>query len=173
MADPSRTAAEITAALGGAGNITDIENCITRLRIGVADVAAVDTDRLKATPDVLGVVVDDTMQVVLGPGLVDDVARHMSAAADAPLTAGPAGASAEDLSARGAEIKARQKARNQTPVKNFLRRIANIFLPLIPALIAAGIIAGVNGILTNLVTNGSAPWLAGVTPPSARSPAGS
>lgn len=59
---------------------------------------------------------------------------------------------------RGAELKAARKERNATPFKLFLRRIANIFVPLIPALIGCGIIAGLNGLLVNLG------WLTGVTP---------
>uniref|UniRef100_UPI0011DF1EF7 PTS transporter subunit EIIC n=1 Tax=Streptomyces sp. WAC01526 TaxID=2588709 RepID=UPI0011DF1EF7 len=65
---------------------------------------------------------------------------------------------AEELAAHGAALKARQKSRNATPVKLFLRRIANIFVPLIPALIGCGIIAGINGLLTNLG------WLPSVVP---------
>uniref|UniRef100_UPI0003816ED0 PTS transporter subunit EIIC n=1 Tax=unclassified Streptomyces TaxID=2593676 RepID=UPI0003816ED0 len=66
---------------------------------------------------------------------------------------------ASDLAAQGATLKARQKARNATPAKLFLRRIANIFVPLIPALIGCGIIAGLNGLLTN------AGWLPSLVPP--------
>ncbi|WP_138895621.1 PTS transporter subunit EIIC, partial [Streptomyces chryseus] len=57
-----------------------------------------------------------------------------------------------------AAIRAERKARNATPFKLFLRRIANIFVPLIPALIGCGIIAGFNGLMVNLG------WLPAVTP---------
>ncbi|WP_310727116.1 PTS transporter subunit EIIC [Streptomyces sp. N2A] len=79
-----------------------------------------------------------------------------------PATAPPAGTAppttAEHLAAQGAALKARRKARNATPVKLFLRRVANIFVPLIPALIGCGIVAGINGLLTNLG------WLPSVVP---------
>ncbi|UZJ30036.1 PTS transporter subunit EIIC [Streptomyces endophytica] len=88
--------------------------------------------------------------------------------APAPADARPTGtthpaatappATAEELAAAGAALKARQKARNATPVKLFLRRVANIFVPLIPALIGCGIVAGINGLLTNLG------WLPSVVP---------
>ncbi|WP_040158256.1 PTS transporter subunit EIIC [Nigerium massiliense] len=160
MTQSKELAEQITQRLGGSDNVLDVENCITRLRIGVRDLDAVDVDGLKAIDDVLGVVADDTMQVVLGPGKVDDVARLMSAAGVATVSH----SAAEDLSQRGEGIRAENKARNQTPLKIFLRRIANIFLPLIPALIACGIIAGINGIFVNLATNGTAPWAAAWTP---------
>ncbi|WP_241999828.1 PTS transporter subunit EIIC [Streptomyces klenkii] len=54
------------------------------------------------------------------------------------------------LASRGAAIRAERKARNATPVKLFLRRIAQVFVPLIPALIGCGIVAGLAGLLTNL-----------------------
>ncbi|WP_051798810.1 PTS transporter subunit EIIC [Streptomyces sp. NRRL S-337] len=79
-----------------------------------------------------------------------------------PATAPPAGTAppttAEHLAAQGAALKARRKARNATPVKLFLRRVANIFVPLIPALIGCGIVAGINGLLINLG------WLPSVVP---------
>lgn len=55
-------------------------------------------------------------------------------------------------------MKQARKARNSTPVKLFLRRIANVFVPLIPALIGCGIIAGLNGVLLNTG------WLPAVVP---------
>ncbi len=187
-ASPQTIAHQVLAHLGGAGNVASVENCITRLRLPVADQDLVDTAGLKAVDGVLGVVEDQTMQVILGPGLVDEVAdeieRTLAAGADsapathasgtdsAPATgasgadaAGTGGADTADrLQQRGADMKAAQKQRNRTPVKAFLRRVANIFLPLIPALIACGIIAGFNGLLTNLVQNGTWTWAAGLTP---------
>src|SRR5699024_676370 len=120
---------------------------------------------------VLGVVPDRTMQVVLGPGLVDQVADEIEAllaekpASEPGHAAAPAGegSRAADLQQRGQDIRAEQKKRNQAPFKAFRRRIANIFLPLIPALIACGIIAGFNGLLTNLVADGIWTWAEDIT----------
>lgn len=164
------TAQRIIDALGGIDNVVSVENCITRLRIPVRDESIVDPADVKAVDGVLGVVPDQTMQVVLGPGLVDKVADEIEAIlAQRPepetgsATAGDEGGVATGLQQRGQEIKAEQKQRNQTPVKVFLRRIANIFLPLIPALIACGIIAGLNGLLINLVADGVWTWAEDVT----------
>lgn len=164
-------AQRIIDALGGIDNVESVENCITRLRIPVRDESVVDPADVKAVDGVLGVVPDQTMQVVLGPGLVDQVAdeidallaqRPEPAPAEAQAT-GSEGGKASDLQQRGQEIKAEQKQRNRTPMKVFLRRIANIFLPLIPALIACGIIAGLNGLLINLVADGIWTWAEDVT----------
>ncbi|OEJ26314.1 PTS alpha-glucoside transporter subunit IIA [Streptomyces agglomeratus] len=178
------TAAAILPLVGGAGNITSIAHCMTRLRLGLRDRALVQDERLKALPAVLGVVEDATYQIVLGPGTVARVTPEFEALVAAeraatpetaipetatPGAAGPAPSqgpaspspiplTADELAAQGAAIKAERKARNATPVKLFLRRIANIFVPLIPALIGCGIIAGLNGLMVNLG------WLPAVTP---------
>ncbi|MFD7662976.1 PTS transporter subunit EIIC [Streptomyces sp. NPDC059788] len=166
------TAAALLPLVGGAANVTSVTHCMTRLRLGVRDRSLVQDDALKALPAVLGVVEDDTYQIVLGPGTVARVTPEFAslveaanaeagsteaataepdvspapAASPAPAPASP---TADELATQGAALKARQKARNATPVKLFLRRIANIFVPLIPALIGCGIIAGLNGLLTN------------------------
>ncbi|MFB6627817.1 MULTISPECIES: PTS transporter subunit EIIC [unclassified Streptomyces] len=149
------TAAAILPLVGGAENISSVAHCMTRLRLGLRDRSLVQDEALKALPAVMGVVEDDTYQIVLGPGTVARVTPEIEAlVAAAPQPTH----SAEDLAAQGAALKAEQKAKNATPFKLFLRRIANIFVPLIPALIGCGIIAGLNGLLINLG------WLPGVTP---------
>ena len=147
-------AAAILPLVGGPANISSVAHCMTRLRLGLRDRTLVRDEALKALPSVLGVVEDDTYQIVLGPGTVARVTPEFEAlVAEAAVRH-----TAEDLAAAGAAIKAAQKAKNATPFKLFLRRIANIFVPLIPALIGCGIIAGLNGLLVNLG------WLPGITP---------
>ncbi|MFH9134267.1 PTS transporter subunit EIIC [Streptomyces sp. NPDC017524] len=160
------TAAAILPLVGGGANVASIAHCMTRLRLGLHDRSLVDDEALKALPAVMGVVEDDTYQIVLGPGTVARVTPEFEQLVDEAREAAPepapapgaAPVSAEELAAQGAAIKARRKARNATPFKLFLRKIANIFVPLIPALIGCGIIAGLNGLLVNLE------WLPAVTP---------
>ncbi|MFJ6662032.1 PTS transporter subunit EIIC [Streptomyces sp. NPDC091377] len=160
--------------VGGAANITSVAHCMTRLRLGLADPSAVDEAALRAVPGVLGVVADDTYQIVLGPGVVGRVTEafedllqqqrpattdrtgHLAAAdLPAPTDQPP---TAERLASHGERLRSRQKRRNATPAKAALRRVANIFVPLIPALIGCGILAGFNGLLVN------AGLLPGITP---------
>ncbi|WP_433546958.1 PTS transporter subunit EIIC [Streptomyces sp. CA-294286] len=180
MADPKNraTAAAILPLVGGADNVTSVVHCMTRLRLGLRDRALVDDEALKALPSVMGVVEDDTYQIVLGPGTVARVTPEFEAlvaeertdtsapgpgengegAAPMPAPSPERVLTAEELASQGAALKAARKAKNATPFKLFLRRIANIFVPLIPALIGCGIIAGLNGLLINLG------WLPAVTP---------
>ncbi|MFD7686908.1 PTS transporter subunit EIIC [Streptomyces sp. NPDC059781] len=162
------TAAALLPLVGGAENVTSVAHCMTRLRLGLHDRSLVQDERLKALPAVMGVVEDDTYQIVLGPGAVARVTPEFEALVEAEkaeaATASPTPerggdpVTAEALAERGAALRAERKARNATPIKLFLRRIANIFVPLIPALIGCGIIAGLNGLLVNLH------WLPGITP---------
>ncbi|WP_328299475.1 PTS transporter subunit EIIC [Streptomyces sp. NBC_00435] len=163
------TAAAILPLVGGPDNVVSIAHCMTRLRITLRDRSLVQDEALKALPAVMGVVEDDTYQIVLGPGTVARVTPEFEALvaearSAAPAVAVPAGAvsgaghGADELAAQGAAIKNAQKAKNSTPFKLFLRRIANIFVPLIPALIGCGIIAGLNGFITNMG------WLPAVVP---------
>ncbi|MFI6462808.1 PTS transporter subunit EIIC [Streptomyces sp. NPDC050538] len=144
---PTATAAALLPLVGGPANVTSVAHCMTRLRLGLADRSLVDEEALRALPGVLGVVDDDTYQIVLGPGVVAKVTPEFE------KLVGSAG----ELAARGAELKEAQRTRNSTPGKLLLRRIANIFVPLIPALIGCGVLAGLNGLL---ITMG---WLPGLT----------
>ncbi|MFE9634258.1 PTS transporter subunit EIIC [Streptomyces sp. NPDC006463] len=152
------TAAAILPLVGGPDNITSIAHCMTRLRITLRDRSLVQDEALAALPAVLGVVEDDTYQIVLGPGAVARVTPEFEALVEEGRRAAPHPITADDLAAQGAALKEARKARNATPFKLFLRRIANIFVPLIPALIGCGIIAGLNGVLTNMG------WLPAVVP---------
>ncbi|MFD7813399.1 PTS transporter subunit EIIC [Streptomyces sp. NPDC059785] len=154
---PRTTAAALLPLVGGPGNVTSVAHCMTRLRLGLRDRSLVREDALRALPAVLGVVEDDTYQIVLGPGTVARVAPELERLVTAPATpATPT--TADDLRAKGEELKTARRRRNATPVKLALRRVANIFVPLIPALIGCGIIAGLNGLLVNLA------WLPAITP---------
>lgn len=71
-------AEDILAALGGDGNVVDLEPCITRLRVEVSDPALVDEESLR-TNGAFGVVRSGrVVQVVVGPE-ADDLAAAMEA----------------------------------------------------------------------------------------------
>ncbi|MCX5265156.1 PTS transporter subunit EIIC [Streptomyces sp. NBC_00199] len=146
--DSSSTAAAILPLVGGPANVLSVAHCMTRLRLDLADPSRADEEALRAVPGVLGVVVaDGAFQVVLGPGVVTRVTADFE-----KLTA------AHRLAARGAGLKARQRERNATPLKSALRRLAAVFVPLVPALVGCGVLAGANGLLLN------AGLLPGLTP---------
>lgn len=132
---------KILELVGGKENVASATNCMTRLRVTLKDNAKANIEGLKATEGVLGVVEDATLQVILGPGKAKKVTDLFKS--DAGLDA--AGASTDkSWEENKAAIKAGQK---QSPVKDALRLIANIFTPLIPAVIAAGLFNGIASVL--------------------------
>ncbi|MGW5607229.1 PTS transporter subunit EIIC [Streptomyces sp. NPDC003753] len=146
------TAAALLPLVGGPANVTSVAHCMTRLRLGLADRTLVDEDALRALPEVLGVVDDDTYQIVLGPGRAAQVTAEFEAllrtSAEGPASRGAA--SDGEPAARAAALQEARRRRNATPGKILLRRVANVFVPLIPALIGCGVIAGATGLLLNL-----------------------
>ncbi|MFF7354377.1 MULTISPECIES: PTS transporter subunit EIIC [Streptomyces] len=167
--DPASTANAVLTRVGGPANVTSVAHCMTRLRLALADPAAADEAGLRALPGVLAVVSDGpAWQIVLGPGVVDEVTAEVEARVTAGRP-GDAGArstqegDAED-GAEGAEgtraadgrpeepgarLKQELRQRDATPFKSALRRVANVFVPLIPALIGCGVLAGLGGLLAS------------------------
>jgi PTS system N-acetylglucosamine-specific IIC component len=76
---------QFVAALGGAANLTSIDACTTRLRLNLADPAAIDEPALRGL-GARGIVRPggDSIQVVLGP-IADQVAGEIRAASTAPI----------------------------------------------------------------------------------------
>lgn len=91
----------------------------------------------------MGVIEDDTLQIVVGPGTVNKVAAEMSKVTG--LSIGEEAALDENdltFSEKAARNQANLKEKNKTPIKMLLRRIGSIFIPLIPGLVASGLING-------------------------------
>ncbi|OLZ71682.1 PTS sugar transporter subunit IIC [Streptomyces sp. IMTB 2501] len=157
---PAATAAAVLDRVGGPANVTSVAHCMTRLRLSLADPAAADEAGLRALPGVVGVVADGpAWQIVLGPGVVDEVTAEVTTRVAAGQQ-GPHGTEFGNATVMrdSTDVREALRRRNATPFKTALRRIANVFVPLIPALIGCGILSGVNGMLLNTG------WLPGLTP---------
>ncbi len=128
--------------LGGADNILSAHNCMTRLRV---QLARKDDELLRQLKKVNGVMgINDTeeeLQIILGPGRAASVTREVQTL----LARGKRPAIGD-----GKELHEKLRAKNATPVKLFFKKIASIFLPLIPGFIACGLITGCTGILLKL-----------------------
>ncbi|HDR4465130.1 PTS transporter subunit EIIC [Bacillus cereus group sp. MYBK249-1] len=157
MSKYNNIALEILEAIGGSNNVLSYTNCMTRLRITPVNRDQINEEAVKKVNGVLGVVDDETYQIILGPGVVTKVAEQFSVvvAQGKEKSISSTTSSAEDLQAKGAKMKAEQKKKNNTPFKSFLRKIGNIFIPLIPAFVGAGLIAGIASILSNNITAGN------------------
>lgn len=132
-------ASDILRGIGGEQNILRLENCMTRVRVEVQDDSQLDIPRLKALPGVSGYVKQgEQHQLIVGPGKAAQVVDAMRV----QIAAG--GVKPDDAMAR---TKSEAKAKYKAPMSDALRKLANVFIPLIPAFIASGLITGIINIL--------------------------
>jgi PTS system sucrose-specific IIC component len=151
-------AEKIFQEAGGMDNVETVNHCMTRVRMTVRDHDKVDQQGLKEIPGVMGVVNDEQLQVIIGPGKVNKVANAMVAKAGVDLgqEIPQQKSGKEALSEKTAEMKAAQKAKQKSsPLKSLLKDISNIFVPMIPAFVGAGLVAGIASVLTNMITAGN------------------
>ncbi|MBC1406335.1 PTS transporter subunit EIIC [Listeria innocua] len=155
---------QIFIHVGGMENVSRIAHCMTRVRLGIVDSDLVDIAELKKVPGVIGVVEDDTLQIIVGPGVVNKVAGAMAEMAGVKIgetiqenldsgTKTGKELVEEKASKTKAELKAKQN--NSSGFKRLLKSISNIFVPLIPGFVGAGLIAGIAAIIANNITAGN------------------
>lgn len=123
----------ILSQAGGAKNVVSIDYCATRLRLTLHDDSKVDLKHLRSMEEVVAAVFrSGQLQIILGTGIVLQVyndIQEMLGAREAVNAAGPD---------------------KPIDVQAFMRRIANVFLPLIPALVGGGMLMGLNYVLQRL-----------------------
>ncbi|HCY9622258.1 TPA: PTS transporter subunit EIIC [Staphylococcus aureus] len=170
MTKEQQLAERIIAAVGGMDNIDSVMNCMTRVRIKVLDENKVDDQELRHIDGVMGVIHDERIQVVVGPGTVNKVANHMAELSGVKLgdriphnhndseKMDYKSYAADKAKANKEVHKAKQK---NGKLNKVLKSIANIFIPLIPAFIGAGLIGGIAAVLSNLMVAGyiSGAWI--------------
>ena len=134
---------KILELVGGKDNVTAATNCMTRLRVNLKDYAKADIEGLKATEGVLQVIEMDNLHIVLGPGKAKKVTDLFKA--DAGVSEGMS--TEADWKENKAAMKAGQK---QGKVKTALKAVGDIFVPLIPGVIAAGLCSGIATLITQV-----------------------
>ncbi|HEA6689275.1 TPA: PTS transporter subunit EIIC [Staphylococcus aureus] len=170
MTKEQQLAERIIAAVGGMDNIDSVMNCMTRVRIKVLDENKVDDQELRHIDGVMGVIHDERIQVVVGPGTVNKVANHMVELSGVklgdPIPHHHNDSEKMDYKSYAADKAKANKEAHKAKQKNgklnkVLKSIANIFIPLIPAFIGAGLIGGIAAVLSNLMVAGyiSGAWI--------------
>lgn len=135
---------KILELVGGKENVIAATNCMTRLRVQLKDASKANVAAIKQADGVLGVMDDNPMQIILGPGKAKKVCD---------LFVKDAGVQGKSMSTDNswqdnkAALKAGQK---DNALKKGLRTIANIFIPMIPAIIAAGLFNGLASLMGQL-----------------------
>jgi len=130
----TESASFFVESLGGKDNLVSIENCMTRVRLIVKDPSKCDIEAIKKYEDVLGVIAEgEAIQIVVGPGKSTKIATEMS-----NITG------VKSIEVDEAEMRKKEASiKNATPFKMFMKRIANIFVPLIPAFMGCGLLLAI------------------------------
>ncbi|AWP27960.1 MULTISPECIES: PTS system trehalose-specific EIIBC component [unclassified Paenibacillus] len=135
MAIDRKNVERIVEAVGGKDNIEAATHCVTRLRFALADDSKVDTKALDENDLVKGQFSSQgQFQVVIGPGLVDQVYNEMM-----DITGGTR-ASKDDVKTLA--------SKKQNPIQRAIKTLADIFIPILPAIVMAGLLLGINNLLT-------------------------
>ncbi len=126
---------QIVQAIGGKENISSATHCVTRLRFVLHDEAKVNKDELESLEIVKGTFSSNGQyQVVIGQGLVDKVYKQLI-----------------EITGIGEASKEETKAaaeKKMNPLQRAIKTLADIFIPILPAIVTAGLLMGINNILT-------------------------
>lgn len=128
--DYRRCAEEIFACLGGKDNIASVAHCATRLRLAIADSRKVDEKRLENVEGVKGVFTSNgQLQCIIGTGTVNKVFDEFIKVSG--LQAG----TKDDVKAAAAA--------NMNVFKRMIKTLGDVFVPILPAIVASGLLMGI------------------------------
>lgn len=140
---------KLLEVVGGKENIQNYEHCATRLRIILKDDAKLNKEEVEAIPESKGYFFSTGQhQFIFGTGKVNAVYQDL------------------DEVMSGAESDDHQRAnfkedvyKNLSPAQRIVRTLADILVPLIPALVTTGLLMGLRGLLIELGMDMSGTWL--------------
>ena len=138
--DYRKTAQEIYDHIGKKENIISAAHCATRLRLVIADNAKADKDYVENIDGVKGVFfAQGQMQIILGTGVVNKVYDEFI------QIAGVSESSKEELK--------KVAASKANPLQRLIKTLGDIFVPIIPAIVASGFLMGIMEALNFMVNN--------------------
>ena len=158
--DNKTLAKNLIEDFGGSSNLTEVINCMTRVRVKVKDPNKVAYEKIRSYEGVMGLVEGEQIQVILGPGKSEKVAKAMAdlsnSAFSEEIRADKTITDKQRLEQTTRDNKKAYKDKQkQSGFKQFTATIASIFVPLIPAFVGAGLIGGIASVLSNMVTAGN------------------
>ncbi|MFR2126395.1 MAG: glucose PTS transporter subunit IIA [Dorea sp.] len=139
--DYRKTAQDILDHVGGSKNIASAAHCATRLRLVIADNKKVSKEALENIDGVKGVFeASGQLQIILGTGTVNKVFAEFI-----------------DIAGITASSKAEAKeaaAEKQNWFMRAIKLLGDIFVPIIPAIVASGFLMGIMNSLDFMNSNG-------------------
>jgi sucrose PTS system EIIBCA or EIIBC component len=131
--EPQDIAEELLPLIGGKENIKKITHCTTRLRFELQDESKVNKAAINEMNGVHGTFSRmGLFQIILAPGVVNKIYRAILETKPAPVS-------------NTSNIELSKVKRN--PFIQFARTLSNIFVPIIPAIVASGLLMGLIGMI--------------------------
>ena len=136
--DYAAIAAQIIEHVGGKDNIRSVQHCATRLRFQLKNADLRNEEAITDIEAVKGVFMTNSQfQIILGSGLVnlvcDEVQKQIGMTTDsAPV----------------------EEEKQGSAVQRFIKMFSDIFVPIIPAIVAGGLLMGINNVLTAAMFEG-------------------
>lgn len=128
-------AVQILKLVGGPENVISAAHCATRLRLVLTDESKADVDGLLNVDLVKGQFANGgQFQIIIGSGTVNEVYKRFI----------EAGGIAESTKS---EVK-EAAVQKMNPLQRLVKTLSDVFVPLIPALVASGLMMGLNNVLT-------------------------
>ncbi|MFJ7754653.1 sucrose-specific PTS transporter subunit IIBC [Peribacillus muralis] len=130
------SAQQILTIIGGSENIVSAAHCATRLRLVLKDESIVNTEDLSKVELVKGQFSSSGQyQIIIGAGTVNEVYNSLIKLANI-------------TESTKAEVK-KEADKKMNALQKLVKLLSDIFVPIIPALVAAGLLMGINNVLTS------------------------
>ncbi|MGG0418604.1 sucrose-specific PTS transporter subunit IIBC [Priestia aryabhattai] len=134
MTDNQRIAKEVLEAIGGRENIASFAHCATRLRIMVNDKDQINQEKVENIDKVKGAFFNSgQFQIIFGTGTVNRVFEEVK-------NLGIESSSKEEVKREG--------KKQGNAFQRAIRTFGDVFVPIIPVLVATGLFMGLRGLLT-------------------------
>lgn len=138
--DYAKIASQVIENVGGKDNIKSVQHCATRLRLQLKNNDLRDEDAVSDIEGVKGVFLTQSQfQIIFGSGLVNLVCDEVQKQLGGDV--GPA-ADEEPEEEKG------------NIIQRLVKVLSDIFVPIIPAIVAGGLLMGINNILTSALIDG-------------------
>lgn len=136
--DYAKIASQVIELVGGKSNIRSVAHCATRLRLQLRNNDLRDEEAISDLEGVKGVFLTQSQfQIIFGAGLVnlicDEVQKQLGTVQ---------------------ETKEEPEEKRGNAVQRFIKMLSDIFVPIIPAIVAGGLLMGLNNLLTSPLIDG-------------------
>lgn len=138
--DYAKIASQVIRYVGGKENIKSVAHCATRLRLQLRNNDLRDEEAISDLEGVKGVFLTQSQfQIIFGSGTVNLVCQEVQKQLG-NLEAGPQ--------------EAEEKQEKGNVIQRFVKMLSDIFVPIIPAIVAGGLLMGLNNLLTSPMFHG-------------------